>query len=1367
MKLLMNYIFLHLVLFLNNAPVMAQNPIPSTQFTTSNGLAHNGITSVLEDSNGYLWIGTYEGLSLYDGYEFKTIKNTNSQKPLSNNRVRTLFEDKNKNIWIGTDEGLSIYNTSKEEFKEITMEGLSKKNGDSPVIRSFSASSGFVLCATENYGILLFKDDYSFVGTYPLPVQKLKSSIIYNVAKLDPFNYLYTTSVGFFIFNLNTRTFKRILRKHIYACTAIEKIDKNTLLVTLNEGGIALVEFEQNNDSFRFKLIKKAFVKKIFNSCMVDNTNQVWLGLLYNGFMRINNASDLKASAPYETSYFEFETGNIKSSCFYQSSLGDCWFGTFNKGLYQFKSDTSPFKKTDTTIGAPLGFGHNNITSISAIDPKRIYLSSELEGIHLFNTETQKFEHTNFNFTKEERQNSGTVFNDSRKNIWLKIKDIGLCRIPTGRKNYQVVKTDKKTLPTYIHINSYIEDKQGNIWLAGMTGVYKITLNKANEVINIEELNENALFKDSKIGHVRCIYADPLDTNIWIGTHKKGLFRINSEDSLKNAQIQQYKNDVSNSFSLPVNFVSSIIRLPNNELWIGTEGGGICKMTESETGTKFISFTEEHGLSNNVVKSILHDKDQNLWIATNIGLNKLDTKKNTIRKFHSSDGLPFEDFWYSSAYLKNGYMAFSGLNGICYFKPEEIPNCEPLPKFDFGNFKLLNTTIKAGDSINGRVLLDKRLSETENLVLKHNENVFSLELTSLHFANPTNHSIKYRLSPLNKEWIRVPSHQKTISYSGLPPGEYQLQAMVSNSLNEWTKPKQINISIIPPFWKTNLAYATYILLILIVGFIVNRTLMKIQDLNHKVEIEQLKINNVKDANEAKLRFFSNISHEIKTPLTLIAGPTNALIERFNGNPELTDKLNLIKRQLKKIYELIEQVQDFKRADDNLLKMTYSRFDFKDFLEEVIADFRFMAMNDKKSIEVIGGKESLIVVADRDKLEKILNNLLNNAFKYTKTNDKITVEFTDQDKDLIVSVTDTGIGIDSVDLDHIFERFYQSHKKQNSHLSGSGIGLAFSKRLVEMHYGYIKAESKLGEGTKITMKLPIVKSQSTKDKLSLKEIKLPEEKEIAFHRDQANENAPVQVKVSGKFSESLIFYVEDNLEMRTYVTELLSQYFRVKSFRNGKECLEALKEQWPDIIISDIQMPEMNGLDLCVNIKSNLQTSHIPVILLTALTNIKDHIRGIKDGADAYIKKPFDPQRLITTTEALLTNRKRLSERYQIGIPLTKDNKNSRNDNAFLDKLYSLIEENVDNQNLDLNSLAKKLYLNRTHFYQKVKVLTDQTPYELLKNYRLKKAANLLIHEKLSVQETCELTGFKSTSHFNKLFKEKYGVTPGKYSKQAI
>ncbi|QHI39244.1 Sensor histidine kinase TodS [Kordia antarctica] len=1338
------------------------------KLTITEGLAHNGVTSILEDSKGFFWFGTYEGINKYDGYELKTYKNTIDNNLLTSNRVRSISEDKKGNLWIGTDQGLTIYNYSKEQFDKFSTPKLSELGFNNSILRDIvrSEENEFMLCVTEQNGLFVFNEnDYSFLGQYKPTNNEEKKVRFLKALQIDKFNYLISTSIGLFNFNLDAKNFTKVLSDTINHSKSVTKISDISFLVILQDG-IAIISKDTTSKPVSFQLKRIDLEQYQFNTSLIDANENLWLGTLNDGIVYINNASSFIIDKDYKSKTFTDDLPILRSSFLASSSNTNCWFGTFNEGLYRFDINKNPFHTATIKSNGKNSLGSTNVTHIAAIDDERAYLTSSLGGLTILNTQNKKFEEIPFQLSQKELASISAVFVDSKKNTWLRFRgENGLRRFVSGSNKLK--KVENVILPNAedLVLRSFSEDTAGNIWIASNTDVYKIIVDTNNTVKGLEKLSDNLFFKDKKPLVTRRVFIDSTHNFVWIGTQSKGLIRIKNSDktSLLNSEIEQYIHDDANSKSISSNFVTSMLRLPNNDFWIGTEGGGICKVLNSDTSPSFISFTEKNGLSNNVVKSILYDTNYNLWISTNIGLNLFNTQKREFRKFNNSDGLAFEDFWYASTRLKNETLILSGLDGFIHFNSNEVPNVEELPRIQFENFKIFNKKISPGDTINNRVLLNKTITEADKIVLKHTENVFSVDFVSLHYLNPKNHNLKYRLLPFNEQWIEVPSDQKTISYNGLQPGSYQLSVMASNSLNDWTEPKTLTIIIEPSLWNTNVAYILYVLFGILIIYTVVRVIFKIQSLNHKVEIEQFEKDKVEEVNEAKLRFFANISHEIKTPLTLISRPLDVLKKSFRNNPEANDKLDLIKRQSKKIQQLIEQVQDFRRADVNMLKMHYSRFNFGVFMQDLIIDFKFLADNDDKKLELIGDESLTIVSADKDKLEKIFNNLLNNAFKYTSSGDAITISYTkENDKDLIVKVTDTGKGIDSVDLTHIFERFYQSEKKDNTHISGSGIGLAFSKRLVEMHYGFISAESILNEGTTITTQLPIVKKHLPTDVLD--EIDLPKEKEVSVTTKIIQENTESDIISSGDFKESVIFYAEDNLEMRNFVSNLLAKYFIVKSFRNGKECFDAMEDEWPDIVISDVQMPEMNGLDLCLRIKSDLKTSHIPVILLTALTNIEDHLQGIRDGADAYIKKPFHVQHLITNVEALLTIRKQLRERYQVGIPLTKENnKNNRNDNAFLEKLYSLIEENLDNQEFDLNNLARELYLNRTHFYQKVKVLTNQTPFELLKMYRLKKAAEFLAQKGLSVNEAFMMTGFKSRTHFTKVFKEKYEVSPGKYA----
>ncbi|WP_452229131.1 MULTISPECIES: hybrid sensor histidine kinase/response regulator transcription factor [unclassified Lacinutrix] len=1339
------------------------------KLTITEGLAHNGVTSMLEDSKGFLWFGTYEGINKYDGYELKTIKNTVDNNILTSNRVRALNQDAQNNIWIGTDEGVTIYEYDLDNYRKLTSHALSKAGFQSLKIRDIiiNKTNGLSICVTESNGLFVFNSkDYTFIGHY-VPEQK-SDFTFFKGLQVDKSNYLISTSQGLLVFDFEAKTFKNILEKDITYSNSITKLDDNSFLITLFDG-VAIIEKNKNSKDKSFRLKRKDLSDYQFNSAVVDTKNNLWLGTLNKGLISIEDVENFKSQDNFNIKTFNDGLPILRASSLMSTSNNNCWFSTFNEGVYRFDTNKNPFCNFRTNSSFTTSLGSASVTHITSIDKNRVYLTSSLGGLTILNTQSNTFERLPFQISKTDLSLISAVYVDSKENVWLRFRDEnGLRRITNGSKTIEKVEGIVFSNNTNFALRSFTEDKFGNIWIASNTNVYKIVLKANNALKTFEKLSDNKFFKGETTLITRRVYADPVYDFVWVGSQSKGLIKIenNKGVSVKASNIESFTHNRLNENSISSNFVTSIIRLPNNDLWIGTEGGGICKVLNSNTTPTFISFTEKNGLSNNVVKSILYDNNYNLWVATNIGLNLFNTQKREFRKFNNSDGLAFEDFWYASSRQENSMLLLSGLDGIISFNPNDVPNAEALPKITFENFKIFNKKIIPGDTINKRVLLSKSISEVDKITLKHNENVFSVDFTSLHFLNPKNHGIKYRLLPFNEQWIEVPSNQKTISYNGLQPGSYKLSVMASNSLNDWTEPKTLNIEIKPSKWNTNLAYLVYAFLGLLAAYTIVRVIVKIQSLNHKVEIEQFEKDKVEEVNEAKLRFFANISHEIKTPLTLISRPLDVLKKSFRNNPDANEKLDLITRQSKKIQQLIEQVQDFRKADANMLKMHYSRFNFDTFIKDIIVDFKFLADNDSKQIEFIGDDSIIIVSADKEKLEKVFNNLLNNAFKYTSTDDLIKVEYTkENDKDLILKVTDTGKGIDSADLAHIFERFYQSQNKDNTHISGSGIGLAFSKRLVEMHYGFITAESIKNEGTTITVRLPIVKKHLPTDVLN--EIDLPKEKEVSVSSKLIQKNTALDIVTSGEFKKSVIFYAEDNLEMRNFVSNLLANYFEVKSFRNGKECFEAMEDEWPDIVISDVQMPEMNGLDLCLRIKSDLKTSHIPVILLTALTNIEDHLQGIRDGADAYIKKPFNVQHLITNVEALLTIRKQLRERYQVGIPLTKENnKNNRNDNAFLEKLYSLIEENLDNQEFDLNNLARELYLNRTHFYQKVKVLTNQTPFELLKIYRLKKAADLLAQKGLSVNEVFTMTGFKSRTHFTKVFKEKYETSPGKYASES-
>ncbi|NJB83145.1 hybrid sensor histidine kinase/response regulator transcription factor [Wenyingzhuangia aestuarii] len=1326
------------------------------KITIENGLAHNGVTSILEDSRGFIWFGTYDGLNKYNGYEITTFKNTSKKTVLTSNRVRTLSEDFNGNIWIGTDNGVTVYNYEKESFKklDLPLDSINKVNNF--IIRKIIPSNNTIVCATEGNGILIFDNYYRFIKR--IFSTSNKNILFSDGVELDSNHILFTTSVGLVLYSKKEQSIKQVVNEITYSRTLL-KLDANHLFIAETKG-VTLVNFKKIDSTFKFTKEHTSLNEIQANSMMMDGYQNLWVGGIIGGIKKFPVSDFKKIITKKELRSFNDNYEILRSSSLMLSSNKHCWYTTFDKGVYKFNTKPNNFHHVGYNKYSNEKFGM--ISFISEYDTNKILITDNINGLSLYNTKTQKEQKIPFTFLRKSKQKIYGIYRDKKKHFWLNyFNDHTIFHLNENGEFLEKIILDKH-IPI-IQIQSYTEDLNGNIWIASTNTVYQLSLNKFHCVKSLEKLCNNTFFKGKNTGPLRTIYADPLKEIIWIGSETKGLFRVNysNNTSLKKSKISQYTQQNSSN-AISSNFVSCIIRLPNNSLWIGTEGGGICKVENSFTQPKFTQFTEADGLSNNVVKNILFDQNQNLWISTNIGLNKFDINKQIFFKLNKLDGLEFQDFWYSTVKLKNNFFVFSGLNGFCFFNPKKINIENKIPLFQFENFKLFDKKVTPNDTINNRVLISKNINLNNQINLKHNENVLSIDITSLHFSDSKNHLIRYQLHPINNRFTEITSRQKNITYAGLQPGEYTLLAQVSSASGTWSPTKKLHFTISPSIWQTSLAYFIYIILIISVIVITIYIILRFQKLNHNVQIEKLEKNALKKNNEDKLTFFSNISHEIKTPITLLSEPLKECLTYNKDDPKTIKRLQIIQRQTTKILKLIDEIHDFRKADAHTLKVNYSLFNFNDFIESITQDFTQLAINDHKNFHIIPPKKTLIVSADKDKIEKIINNLLNNAFKYTLKNNTITLSYYWSDNNLNLKVHDDGKGINKNDLPHIFERFFQSKNGRNNFYQGSGIGLAFTKQLTEIHYGSINVKSEINKGTTFYIELPILHDVINEE--YAKPILLPIEEEIEL-TDIINEQDDID-DLSGEFSESLIYYVEDNTEMREYVSSVLSSFYIINSFSNGKECMDALEDKWPEIIISDIQMPIMNGLELCNQVKSNFKTSHIPVILLTALTKIEDHIQGIKGGADAYIKKPFSLNFLTNSIEALLINRKQLRERYQIGIPLDHT-KTNQNDDLFLKKLFFMMEEKIENQEFDINQLAKDLYLNRTYFFKKVKALTNHTPYELLRKYRLKKAAELLSQQKLTVNEVYMMTGFKSRTHFIKIFKDQYNIPPSKYASSIL
>ncbi|MBB3696670.1 signal transduction histidine kinase/ligand-binding sensor domain-containing protein/DNA-binding response OmpR family regulator [Flammeovirga yaeyamensis] len=1354
MKLYFNLVVLTLLSFTSFAQPALNNTLYKS-YSMPEGLSHYGVTSVIEDHNGLLWVGTFDGLNTFDGFEFKTFRDENG---LNSNRVRSLFQDDEDNIWVGTDHGISLYDYATQKFINLHMNLTPRGVKAGPVVRQFQNYGDKILCTTERSGLLIFdKKTKKLEQTIDL----LRNELSYKTIILPDDKLLIASTNAVIVYNLRNQSIEKVNGADKDRYMDIAKYDDRTY-IAIGSKGVNVIKKNKNNQYIsQAKLLRE----NKYHYIDIDKDQNIWLAHKEIGLDKYSLKRLLKEKEPLTT------LNTYRVNTMFIDEEGNKWVGSLRKGLYQIPFYQNVFEQNRLRIGDGSPKWSNHVLHIQKYDSTNIIINVHFRGIINFNTEKNIIEPLPEQFKYLKGQSNASIYIDREGGQFVKkFSKQGIhYYMPKGGKKWRLIRAEDNQSFANTKIKDLLLDKHGYHWFATSDGLYRLKLSHNGKVLQSEFINELPRLTSKKIDELRYIYEDPKYNFIWIGTKYDGLIRINNQPDKPLAKMKkaQFIHDESNKYSVSSNFVSCIQRLDNGELWIGTEGGGICLVENSQLASTFKRFDISNGLDNNVVKTIQGDKNGKLWITTNKGLNAFDLKSRSFRNFTVNDGVRISPFEPSSVVMDDGKLVFAGGNGLLYFYPEAVVDSVPMPNFMFGDFKVFNQKIAPLDTLDEKVILTKSLDKTKKIELDYDENVFSLELISLHYTKSKGHLIKYRMLPQETEWVTVPSELKFANYNGLPPGDYTFQVAVSNSKKEWSAVREIEIVIHPPIWRTVWAYLLYVVTLIVVVVVIMRFMLRMNNLKHDLELQHIEKERVEELDKTRTRLFMNIAHEFRTPLTLISGPLQILINMFESNNDANKHLTLIERQSKKMFQLVNQVQDFQKAEQSLLKLKMTSFDFTELINEIKKGFDQLAEHTNKKLTVVGEAHQLFTMADRQKLEIVLNNLLNNAFKFTKEGDEITLTYGVKDEKLFFAVSDNGFGISEKDLPHIFERYYQS-EDTNTSTVGSGIGLAFSKRIVELHYGEINAESEKNVGTTFNVLLPVeVNLKDTFNENRLQEV-LQKETDEEKQRILPKGIELPESLIDESLKELNIYYVEDNRDLREFVSTSLSDYFNITSFEHGKQCMEAVESEWPDLIISDILMPEMNGLELCKMIKTDIRTSHIPVVLLTSRSSVDDQVLGLESGADAYISKPFDMKHLIATTQMLLKNRKQLRERFSIDFPVDVEKKNNnKSDRVFMEKLYGLMEKYLDDEELDINIFIKELHLNRTHFYQKVKSITNHTPYELLKLYRLKKAAEFLVKEKLTVSEVYMRTGFKSRTHFSRMFKEHYGITPGKYGKEAV
>ena len=1065
----------------------------------------------------------------------------------------------------------------------------------------------------------------------------------------------------------------------------------------------------------------------------------------------------------------------------YVDKTGILWIGTNGGGVNKYDRKRKQFQHFRKNLN-PNSLSYDKIRSIYEDSNGTLWIGTEGGGLNMLKKNDDDGAYDKF-----------SVFENSRKPFALteaiinnkKSLFVGIEGYPALHQ-FDITNPDnvkELTIENVFDINrsvfSLLTDTHQNIWMGTYGGgVQRWTAKKGEEGFT-KDIFINKKYKNNSISNdiIRSIFEDS-NGDIWFGT-ADGLSKLESEETQKkNPEFIVYRNEFSDVNTISHNYILAIYESKAGDLWIGTFGGGLNKLVPSKNGEldTFISYTQENGLPNNVIKGILEDDSGNLWLSTNKGLSRFNPEENTFKNYDVNDGLQSNEFQELAALKrKDGEMLFGGVNGFNAFYPENIKENTNEAETVITNFLISNKPVEMGTEVNGRVILENSIGETEEINLKYKENSFSFEFAALHFAAPEKNRFAYMLENFDSDWIKTTSDKRFATYTNLEPGDYVLKVKASNNDGYWdSTPSSIKIKVIPPWWRTNVAYVIYGLMAIGVLWLFWRYTFIRTTKKMQLEFEYKEKEKAEELNKIKLEFFTNVSHEFRTPLSLIKGPLEYLQKNYGElAPEKAQKqFKVIKKNSDSLHRLVNQLLDFRKINQGKMRLVVRNTNVATFIREIAEPFQFQAYKRVIDFNIDIEKEPLISWFDHDALEKIMNNLLSNAFKFTKTNGSIDIIISEGKLDvtecIIIKVKDSGIGIAKDKVKSIFEKFHSEKGQGKLNSEGIGIGLAFTKNLILLHKGTIDISTELNKGTEFIVKLPKNKeAYLNSEEISCKEVTdndyLIRSSEAEYFAKDLNDEI-VDNNLSQKSTEKpTLLIVDDNHEIRDFIKDVLELNYTIYDAENGEQGLEVAREVSPNIVISDVLMPVMDGLEFCKRMKNNRETSHIPIIILTAKSSQENELKGLQIGADDFLKKPFDIELLEVKINNIVKRREKLRERFNKEIILQpKEVAVTSLDEKFLQQAMDIIEKHMMNTEFNVEMLVKEMGHSRTNLYMKFKELTGLSSGEFIRNVRLKRAVQLLENSDLPVKDIMYKTGFNTSSYFSKCFRKQFGVTPSQY-----
>ena len=1324
---------------------------------TREGLPDNRIRSFYEDHRGFLWVGTMNGLGRYDGYQFTLYSKNKAGTGLAGNWAYAVSEDSAHMVWIGTREGLSRFDPSRETFTNYRNSPNQPTSLLSNQINTLSFDVRGKLWIGTPEGLTVFDPRrQTFRRFNQFPLNKAIGKLIRSAGDI----MWVATAAGPVRYNVRTDTYT-LYPLPLHANAYGDRIwslleDHGNLYLATAADGLLRLPYDARTQTYGafepctdFAGAPQALRNtEVFDLCK-SPAGDLWLGTS-QGLARIEGV-DTPGRRLRFYRHNPLNDQSLSNNSVYKVFIDRnnvLWCGT-EHGISKLDLHLLPFEFV-SFIGPQ---GDDQVRSIAA-DSQSVWLGTFKSGFYRYSLADGSTH--NYQFTP-----GPTLLNAHRAmllappgELWLGTL-AGTVRVPLARP------TTFTLLPGPA-VFSLLTDTRHNRWVGTNRGLFKLTADSRQVAY---PLNRTAPpTRDGEF--VRAMYEDQ-HGRLWVGFENKGLYQLNTETG----HFTRIETD-SRGEKLLGSTIYAISESPRNVLWASSESG-LSRITIRPGGDYHIrNYTTSDGLPDQSVNSVQVDTVGNLWLGSIKGLVRYQPASGQFQTF-----LPNHSFSYSCSSKGHGReLLFGTVNGFIRFDPTAIRRDTTPPVVALTDLRLANKPVGIGQVFNRDTVLRQALASTHQITLNYLNNGFTLGFSALHFASPETNTYAYKLDGYDPDWVFTNARNRSATYTNLDPGTYTFRVKAANGPEQWsTQPATLVVTVAPAPWKSGWAYALYALALCGLLAAVVRYLLAQNRQRQQIRFAQLEQQRLEHLNQLKLEFFTDISHEFRTPITLIAGPVEALLASGSVAGVVRQQMQLVQRNCRKLLSLIDELMTFQKLEQGMVKLRPERLDLLAFVREIFIQFKPLAEAKGLDFQLDLHAEALPVSFDPDKLEKVINNLLSNAVKFTPPGGTVRLSTAlagpehapdGQTAGVLLAVTDTGKGITAPEQQHLFERFFQSETNRG----GTGVGLSLTKSLVELHDGRIMAESEPNVRTCFTVFLPLEQAGAAASGPLLPSLPIawPAMSTPIALAQTSVLPSPIARPDGADDHRPELLVVDDNAEVLDFINLIFCEQYVVTKAENGQQALDLIRQREPDLIISDVMMPVMDGFALCRTLKADVLTSHIPLVLLTAQSTLDSRLIGAGLGADEYIPKPFHPELLRVRVAKMIEAHQRLIEKYRAGAEVSPQAlAHNPLDEAFLQKVLDVVAANFSNEEFSVEELSSHVNMSRSHLFRKLKALTGQTPLELIYHQRLKHARQLLLERRLNISEITAEVGFKTPSSFSKSFRKQYGKSPTDYLNDAL